>query len=252
MNIRRLKLFVASIPIVGDLAWGVVYGLSTLRKIGGVHLRSCPLCGFSGRFRAHGNPPRWDARCPKCNSLERHRLLGLLIRERPQTIKGRTIHFAPEPAVSKLIKSLGAQYETADLFKSHCDLKLNLENIELSDCSVDTFIVSHVLEHVNDTLALPEIFRCLRPGGSAIIMVPIVEGWHATYENPQAKSDDERLLHFGQADHVRYYGADIRERIRSAGFALEEYVAGGEDTARYGLVRGEPVFIASKPKGDRG
>ena len=252
MNIRRLKLFIASIPIVGDLAWGLVYGLSTLRKIGGVHSRDCSLCGFSGRFRAHGNPPRWDARCPKCNSLERHRLLGLLLGSRPEIVKGRTVHFAPEPSVTKLIGPLAEQYETADFFKSHCDLKLNLEDIELSDGSVDTFIVSHVLEHVSDTKALPELFRCLRPGGSAIIMVPIIEGWQVTYENPDARSDKERLLHFGQADHVRFYGADIRDRITDAGFILEEYVVGGEDTARYGLVRGEAVFIATKLKCDCG
>jgi hypothetical protein len=238
------RSFVASIPLIGPFAKSVMYRVQTLRRIGGVHPRSCTLCGHHGRFRAHGSPPRWDARCPKCNSLERHRLFGLLVKCRPEIIGNRVIHFAAEPAVGKLVRPLSGQYETADLFKSNCDLKLNIENLDLPDRSVDTFIVSHVLEHVNDAKALPELFRCLRPGGSAIILVPIVEGWDETYENPEVKTDDERLLHFGQADHVRYYGADVRERIRSAGFALEEFEASGDETAKYGLIRGEVIFIA--------
>ena len=43
-------------------------------------------------------------------------------------------------------------------------------------------------------------------------MVPIVEGWASTYENPSIVSEQERHIHFGQFDHVRYYGADIRDR----------------------------------------
>lgn len=237
---------IASIPVLGPLARRLVYSLSTLKKIGGVHSRNCPLCGFNGRFLAHGDPPRWDARCPSCNSLERHRLLALLVRNKPQLVSGRTVHFAPEPAVTRLVSSAATQYQTADLFKTQCDLKLDLESLDLQDASVDTFIVSHVLEHVDDRKALPELFRCLRPAGKAIIMVPVIEGWETSYENPEAASDDERLLHFGQSDHVRYYGADVRQRIRAAGFTLEEYVAGGEETARYGLMRGETVFIAIK------
>jgi hypothetical protein len=46
---------------------------------------------------------------------------------------------------------------------------------------------------------------------------------------------------------VRYYGADIRDRIRTAGFLLDEFTAEGEDVLTYGLQRGEKVFIATKP-----
>ncbi len=46
---------------------------------------------------------------------------------------------------------------------------------------------------------------------------------------------------------MRYYGADIRDRIRAAGFELDEFTAEGEDVLVYGLQRGEKVFIAIKP-----
>jgi SAM-dependent methyltransferase len=174
----------------------------------------------------------------------------LLLKQRPELAGGRTIHFAPEPAVARILRPLASDYQSADLGRRDCDLQLNLERIDLPDQSVDTIMVSHVLEHVDDRAALREMHRCLRPGGAAIIMIPIVEGWTATYENPSVAADRERNLHFGQADHVRYYGADVRDRIRGAGFELEEYSANGADCVRFALMRGETVFIATRPKAE--
>jgi hypothetical protein len=56
-------------------------------------------------------------------------------------------------------------------------------------------------------------------------MVPIIEGWEATYENPAIVNSEERRLHFGRVDHLRWYGADLRHRLRSAGFELTEFTA---------------------------
>jgi len=58
---------------------------------------------------------------------------------------------------------------------------------------------------------------------------------------------EDRMRHYGQFDHVRYYGADVRDRIRAAGFRLAEFTAEGEDVLTFGLQRGETVFIATKP-----
>ena len=104
-----------------------------------------------------------------------------------------------------------------------------------------------MLEHVDDRRALAEMFRLLVPGGIAFVMTPVVEGWAETYENPAITQPRDRLLHFGQNDHVRLYGRDIRDRIRAAGFELSEFVAVEPDVARYGLVRGETLFIARRP-----
>ena len=169
-----------------------------------------------------------------------------MLKGRPGVVQGRSIHFAPEAAVTKIVQPLAAPYQTADLVRRDCELKLNLEKIDLPDQSVDTFILSHVLEHVDDKAALGELRRCLRVGGNAIIMVPVIEGWNSTYENSAVITDRDRNLHFGQSDHVRFYGSDIRKRIRDAGFSLDEYVASAEDTVRYGLLRGEAVFIATR------
>src|SRR5258706_220156 len=95
-----------------------------------------------------------------------------------------------------------------------------------------------------ESKALREIHRVLRPGGHALIMLPLIEGWERTYENPDFVKPAERSLHFGQADHMRFYGSDVRERIKGAGFELSEFTAEGADVAKYGLLPGEKLFVA--------
>jgi SAM-dependent methyltransferase len=135
---------------------------------------------------------------------------------------------------------------TADL-NQRADLKLNIEKIALPDSSFDVVICSHVLEHVNDLSALAELYRILRQNGLAILMVPLIEGWMHTYEDDGIHSEADREIHFGQFDHVRYYGSDFRTRVLSAGFLLDEYYRGGADSVRFGLYRGERIFLANKP-----
>ena len=226
------------------------YVAGALGKFRGVVPRECPVCGYKGKFRAVDHPPRWDARCPKCSSFERQRLMALYLVRNREVGSGRVIHLAPEPSIAGMLRKRAREYVTADLFMPGCDLALNLEAIELPEDSVDLFVCSHLLEHVDDRKALPELYRCTAPGGATLIMVPIVEGWKTTYENAEAAGADDRTreLHFGQFDHVRIYGADLRERITDAGFDLSEFVAGPEDSLRYGLLRGETVFVAEKRK----
>jgi SAM-dependent methyltransferase len=92
----------------------------------------------------------------------------------------------------------------------------DLERLPFEDASFDRVLCVHVLEHVrDDAAALLELHRILRPGGEALIMVPLYGD--ATDEDPDAPAD-ERVRRFGQADHVRLYGAaDLRARIEQAG-----------------------------------
>ncbi len=212
--------------------------------------RTCPCCDYSGFFGLYGSPPRVDARCPKCGSLERHRLFYLAYRNQMitigETLQEPILHFAAEPIIERTLRTDFQSYQTADLFEV-ADLQLNLEDIQLTDESIGTVIANHVLEHVDDGKALNEIHRILKPDGVFITSVPIVEGWSTTYENAEIKSDEERVLHFGQNDHVRYYGRDFRERVESAGFSLEsEITSEGSDVVKYSLTRGEKLFVFRK------
>ncbi len=211
--------------------------------------RLCPCCGQEGRFAAYGDPPRYDARCPRCGSLERHRLFRLWMeRASPFGPAHRVLHFAPERVLGPAIRARAGAYETADLSaRGEPDHVVDICATGLPAATYDRIVCNHVLEHVDDARALAEIVRLLVPGGLAVLTTPVVEGWAATYENPAVTTPEERRLHFGQADHVRLYGRDLRDRIRAAGFALTEYPALEPDVRVHGLIRGETLFLAQKP-----
>jgi SAM-dependent methyltransferase len=215
----------------------------------GLTPRTCPICGSVAKFAVFGNPPRFDARCTQCGSLERHRLFALFVERTAFFGPGHVVlHFAPERQLTPLIQGVVAVYETADLStRKPMTHHINIEATGLPSDHYDRIVCNHVLEHVDDRKALSEIFRMLKPGGKAILSSPVIEGWARTYENPSVVTPAERTIHFGQHDHVRFYGRDIRDRIRAPGFALDEYPAVEPDVLTYGLNRGETLFIATKP-----
>jgi SAM-dependent methyltransferase len=217
-----------------------------IEKSRGMYNAECPLCAFIGHFKPFGT--RWNALCPNCGSLERHRLLALVLKDMP--LSGSLLHFAPEECVATLLKTQRIQYISADLNASNVDLNLDIEKINLPDEQYDTIICSHVLEHVNDRVALLELHRVLKRDGILIVMVPIVDGCPTTYEDETITSPEEREIHFGQYDHVRRYGADFIQRVRNAGFEFQVHVAFGKEAVRYGLLMGEKIFVCRKAPSD--
>lgn len=157
------------------------------------------------------------------------------------------LHFAAETSLRPMVRGTDPKrYVTADI-RSGFDLRLNIEQIDLPSESFDCVICSHVLEHVDDKLALVEIRRVLRESGILIAMVPIIEGWETTYENPAILDWHARKKHFGGGTHVRFYGKDFRDRLWEAGFAkVDEYTGSPQDILRYALSRGERIFVAVK------
>ena len=214
--------------------------------------RHCPICDYNGTFLSFGYPPRYDALCPYCGGLERHRLLRLWLERSPGVLVGkRVLHFAPEAAVTAFLRHQTAAYKSADLKEGQADIVLNIEALDVPDSSHDVVVCSHVLEHVDDRRALAELYRILAPGGLAILMFPMIEAWGTTLEEAllpvPVKNAADRTLYFGQHDHVRFYGRDVRKRIAAAGFSLSEFAACEPDVSHHGLQRGETIFLARKP-----
>lgn len=213
--------------------------------------RECSLCGYRGKFLGYGYPYVCDIYCPKCGSLERHRLLKLANHDQQFFAGKDVLHFAPEIAIRKLVLDENPKsYVTADLFAPNVDRKENIEALTIEDRSFDVVICLHVLEHVDDRAAIAELYRIVRPGGLLIAMFPIVEGWEETYEDASKSSANERLLYFGQHDHARFFGRDARMRLAASGFVIEEYTATEPNVSRYGLTRGEKVFICRRSGND--
>jgi SAM-dependent methyltransferase len=170
--------------------------------------------------------------------------------QQKQLFAGKEIlHFAPEQGLKAYVKSRQPRkYVTCDFMDAGADLKINIESIDIADHFFDVIICSHVLEHVNDNLAIPELWRITRPGGMVVVMVPLIEGWNKTFEDStKVQSEADRILYFNQHDHVRMFGRDFRDRLSAPGFQLEEFTAVEPYVARHGLLRGEKVFLARKP-----
>lgn len=228
------------------------YIARTVPRAFGTRNIQCNVCGNYGRFLGYGFPMRFDAVCPVCGSSERHRLLMKWMRENEELIIGKDIlHFSPEECLKGYLGNLSKGYKTCDFQSNSTDFTLDIEKIDLPDKCFDLIICSHVLEHVNDRKALVEVRRILRNGGTALLMFPIVEGWSETLEESdpaiQVDGPADRMKYFGQHDHVRYFGRDVRDRIRSLGFTLDEYIATEPAVSHHGLIRGEMIFILTKP-----
>jgi SAM-dependent methyltransferase len=209
--------------------------------------RQCNICGYEGRFYPFGTPPRLDAGCPSCKSLERHRLLKLWADENRAELQGRIVlHFAPEPAVRAFIEPLAAKYITADIDPGKADHAVDIEDIAFAGGFCDVVVCSHVLEHVDDGRALGELHRILRPGGLLLMMTPVNWAWETTYENPAITGESDRCLHFGQSDHVRYFGADILGRIAAAGFRVTLFRSLEPAVSRHGLLRSDVLFVCGR------
>jgi len=103
---------------------------------------------------------------------------------------------------------------------------------------------------VNDKVALLELRRILKRTGILFVMVPIVEGCQATYEDETITAPEARELHYGQSDHSRVYGADFVQRLTGAGFDIQVHTAFGKEALRYGLLMGDKVFICRKTEAD--
>lgn len=187
--------------------------------------RYCPICeNFSEIFEPFGYALRADAMCPKCGSLERHRLSWLVIKEKPFDGIGdkKLLHIAPEEVFRTKFENLfGDNYLTADISGENVKIKMDITDIQYPDNTFDYIYCSHVLEHiVDDRKAMRELCRVLKKDGWAIILVPLYYAKEKTEEDFSITSLDDRMRLYGHPEHVRNYGKDFIERLSEAGWEV--------------------------------
>ena len=215
-----------------------------------------PIDGKSFRsFLPYGyENPRENVLSPSTLSLERHRLLWLFLKERTNffTAPLHVLHFAPEQAFYKRFKKLNnLTYVTTDLNSPLADVKADICNLPFEDNTFDVILCNHVLEHIpNDTKAMKELYRVLKPGGWGVFQIPQDLSREFTFEDDSIVDKVERAKIFGQYDHVRIYGRDYFSKLRSVGFKVNEVdftkELNQEKITRYRLASGEIIPYVEK------
>ena len=239
-----------------------------------------PIDGKSFRMflpYGYGNQ-RNNVLSPSTLSLERHRLLWLYLQnetdffqseldsDSPVTQNKRiklrkdaetssalkVLHFAPEQEFYKRFKKqTNIEYTTTDLLSPLADVKADICNLPFEDNAYDIIFCNHVLEHIpDDTKAMQELFRVLKPGGMGIFQIPQDLSRASTFTDDTIVDQKERAKIFGQYDHVRVYGRDYFDKLRSIGFKIieEDYThkIAPELVEKYCLAKGEIIPVCFK------
>ena len=226
----------------------------------------CPVCEKTFiTFLPFGVPPsplRPNAMCPNCNSLERTRIYWKYLSSKKGffDLEKNTLHVAPEPKLfEKFSSNKHFNYFPVDRFTKGYQypegtINMDITAMDFPDNHFDFILCSHVLEHIpEDKKAMRELYRVLKPGAWGILQVPIDLERTETYEDNAIKTPEEREKAFGQFDHVRIYGTDYIDRLKSVGFnvTLDNYAneVSESDKFKFGFGSGEELTIVYKIAG---
>ncbi|WP_084650764.1 class I SAM-dependent methyltransferase [Runella zeae] len=218
----------------------------------------CPICG--SKYKAF-MPFRYrvNAYCPSCKSLERHRLAYIALKEKLgfyEAVPKKVLHFAPDICLYESIRSSRyIDYSTADnmtTFTSSITVRpayvMSIDDIKFENATFDVVIAIGVLVMVVDnSKALQEIQRVLKPGGYVVLHDPIDYSRAHSFSDKDISAEERQTLYHGH-DQRWYYGQDYADRIRAEGLEVEEITAQNIDYERYGVSPNEKIYIATKKK----
>ena len=215
-----------------------------------------PIDGKSYRkFLPYGyGKQRENALSPGTLSLERHRQMWLYLQNETDffTKNYKVLHIAPEQEFLRKFKKMkNLDYISADLFSPIVDVKADILDLPFENESFDIIFCNHVLEHIeDDRKAMGELLRVMKKGGWGIVQVPMKNSLEKTYEDFTIKDPKERQKHFGQYDHVRWYGMDYFDRLKSVGFEADanfySQKFSKEEIKKFGLRENEILPVVSK------
>lgn len=196
--------------------------------------------------------------CPHCWASDRCRLYALHIREQLSAAGGeqrlKLLDIAPSKPLAAFIHRSGRFiYRSGDAHPGRAQDQIDIQAmVGYRDGEFDCLICSHVLEHVpDDGKALGELYRVLKPGGWAIIMVPISLVISHTQEDASVTDPAERFRLYGSDEHLRLYAKeDFVGRLQRSGFRVRE--RGIRDFpdgwfSQYAITPGSVLYVATKP-----
>lgn len=178
----------------------------------------CICCNHTfSKFLNKGNGivTRENAVCPNCGSLERTRLLLYFLQNETAIfeIDKKILHIAPEDCLKEKFKK-NTNYIDADINPNFATHEMDITKINFEDETFDYIICSHVLGHISDeTKAISELKRVLKKDGKMLLMFLINQNIKHTIENKNYKTEQQKLLNYGEKDLERLYGNDVEERL---------------------------------------
>jgi SAM-dependent methyltransferase len=201
-----------------------------------------------------GGGYRENAVCPVCNSLDRERMIYYFLKNHTKIFKSNCsiLHFAPEENLHrKLTANSNCQYISGDITPGKADYVVDITKIQFDENRFDYIICNHVLEHIPDEQrAISEMKRVLKPNGRIIITMPICISNPITLEDENIITRADRLKVYGQEDHVRLYGSDVKKRLSSYGLKVLEYnfaiKEGKKKLNKYSITNGDRLFFCRK------
>ncbi len=250
----------------------------------------CPICeNVAQAFVPGGNKSkRHNTHCLRCGSKERHRHLWLLLQHqhpelfsatdniiewvtdrdgmlRPKPASLSILHFAAERSmVRKLSGRYNIDYVCADTVRPKSrpyTREIDITNTGFEDNSQDIIILDHVLQMIEqDTKALLEMKRILKPNGIIYLMLPVYNDLETTFEDSSLTTEDQRHTYFNQSNHVRKYGIDVLEKLQSSDLSVDvaqltsippdirKYYGldGYDDDATLNAARGADIYMCTK------
>lgn len=185
-----------------------------------------------------------DQLCPRCGSIARNRRLWQLLQDGLLRPEIRILDFSPSRCLYRAMKAQkGLTYLSTDISGDFlADKQYDITAIEAPNDHFDLILCYHILEHIEaDRQAMRELARILKPGGICLVQTPFKAG--EIYEDPEIRDPAERLVHFGQEDHVRIYSVEgLRRRLEDSGFVVTVKKIGTDSTVKNGFATAETVL----------
>jgi SAM-dependent methyltransferase len=201
-------------------------------------LSCCNICGWHGESFASGYHSE-GALCPCCGAIARDRFLyWCWTRRTPYRQDSRVLETSPRlderyrSVMARRVRYLASDYDES---AHRAMVRLDIQNIDMPDGSLDVILSPHVLEHVPDTeKSLAEIFRVLAPGGHLFLEIPLPQGRTAPPGGPEYHGDNT-LVYWR-------FGWDLTDKLEAAGFEvatlvtadLDDRVRAGDIDSGYG------------------
>lgn len=196
-------------------------------------MATCNLCGFP-ILRLHPGPA--GRRCVRCLSTFRHRAVGRVLQRLRLAGDTHVYELSSRGALCRHLRRSYGRVTVSELFDGvaagqfrdgvQCQ---DVQRLTYADASFDLVTSTEVFEHVpDDRRAFAEVHRVLRPGGSLVFTVPLMET-AATLERARLEGGavvhltepeyhGDRLRGRGRVLAFRTYGLDILDRLRAVGF----------------------------------